>query len=108
MNDPAGRAKAVDSLRSLLERLGSPELTLPEAKALRQRFHKSWVRSFRIEIVHRCACNTRFVLHHGMLEVGRLEHFTILLISAKLIVRTLFLLIRRQTQTFSPRPAPFT
>jgi len=35
MNDPAGQAKAIDSLRSLLERLGSPELTLPEAKFLR-------------------------------------------------------------------------
>jgi len=35
MNDPAGQAKAIDSLRSLLERLGSPKLTLPEAKFLR-------------------------------------------------------------------------
>ena len=35
MNDRAGQAKASDSLRSLLERLGSPELTLPEAKFLR-------------------------------------------------------------------------
>ncbi len=35
MNDPAGQAKTIDSLRSLLERLGSPELTLPEAKLLR-------------------------------------------------------------------------
>jgi hypothetical protein len=35
MNDPAGQAKAIDSLRSLLERLVSPELTLPEAKFLR-------------------------------------------------------------------------
>jgi len=35
MNDPAGQAKAIDSLRSLLERLGSPELTLHEAKFLR-------------------------------------------------------------------------
>ncbi len=35
MNDPAGQAKAIDSLCSLLERLGSPELTLPEAKFLR-------------------------------------------------------------------------
>ncbi len=37
MNDPAGQAKAIDSLRNLLERLGSPELTLPEAKSLRSR-----------------------------------------------------------------------
>ncbi|MGD0042688.1 MAG: hypothetical protein ABSE84_20170 [Isosphaeraceae bacterium] len=35
MNDPTGQAKVIDSLRSLLERLGSPELTLPEAKFLR-------------------------------------------------------------------------
>jgi hypothetical protein len=35
INDPAGQAKAIDSLRGLLERLGSPELTLPEAKFLR-------------------------------------------------------------------------
>lgn len=35
MNDPAGQAKAIDSLRSLLERLDSPELMLPEAKFLR-------------------------------------------------------------------------
>ena len=35
MNDPTGQAKAIDSLRSLLERLGSPELTLPEAEFLR-------------------------------------------------------------------------
>ncbi len=35
MNDRAGQAKAVVSLRSLLERLGSPELTLPEAEFLR-------------------------------------------------------------------------
>ncbi len=35
VNDPAGQAKVIDSLRSLLERLGSPELTLPEAKFLR-------------------------------------------------------------------------
>jgi hypothetical protein len=35
MNDPAGQAKAIDSLRSLLERLRSPDLTLPEAKFLR-------------------------------------------------------------------------
>jgi hypothetical protein len=35
MNDPAGQVKTIDSLRSLLERLGAPELTLPEAKFLR-------------------------------------------------------------------------
>ncbi|MGZ3485874.1 MAG: hypothetical protein ACXVBY_03270 [Isosphaeraceae bacterium] len=35
MNDPTGQAKVIDSLRSLLERLGSPEITLPEAKFLR-------------------------------------------------------------------------
>jgi hypothetical protein len=34
-NDPAARAKAIDSLRSLLERLTSPDLTLAEAKCLR-------------------------------------------------------------------------
>lgn len=35
LNDLTGQAKAIASLRSLLERLGSPELTLPEAKFLR-------------------------------------------------------------------------
>ncbi len=35
VSDPAGQAKASDSLRRLLERLASPELTLPEAKFLR-------------------------------------------------------------------------
>ena len=35
VNDPTGQAKVIDSLRSLLERLGSPEITLPEAKFLR-------------------------------------------------------------------------
>ncbi len=40
MNGPAGQAKAIDSLRSLLERLGSPELTLPEAKFLRSQISR--------------------------------------------------------------------
>ena len=35
VNDPTGQAKVIDSLRSLLKRLGSPELMLPEAKLLR-------------------------------------------------------------------------
>jgi hypothetical protein len=35
MNDPTGQAKVIDSLRSLLKRLSSPELMLPEAKLLR-------------------------------------------------------------------------
>jgi hypothetical protein len=35
VNDPTGQAKVIDPLRRLLERLGSPELTLPEAKFLR-------------------------------------------------------------------------
>ncbi len=35
VNDPTGQAKVIDPLRSLLERPGSPELTLPEAKFLR-------------------------------------------------------------------------
>ena len=33
--DSAGQAKAIDSLRTLLDRLGSPEVTLPEAQFLR-------------------------------------------------------------------------
>ena len=40
MNDPTGQAKAIDSLRSLLERLGSPELTLPEARFLRSQISR--------------------------------------------------------------------
>ena len=40
MNDSTGLAWMIDSLRDLLERLGSPDLTLVEAKALRsQVFH---------------------------------------------------------------------
>ncbi len=35
MNDSSGRTKAMDALRTLLERLVSPDLTLPEAKVLR-------------------------------------------------------------------------
>jgi hypothetical protein len=34
-NDSTAQAKAIDSLRSLLERLSSPDLTLAEAKCLR-------------------------------------------------------------------------
>ena len=40
VNDSAGHAKAIDSLRSLLERLGSPDLTLPEAKYLRLQIYQ--------------------------------------------------------------------
>ncbi len=35
MNDPAGQARTTVSLRSLLERLVAPDLTLPEARFLR-------------------------------------------------------------------------
>jgi hypothetical protein len=35
MNDQDRQAKMIESLRSLLERLGSSELTLPEAKLVR-------------------------------------------------------------------------
>jgi hypothetical protein len=35
MIDQEGVSKTIESLRSLLERLDSPELTLPEAKLLR-------------------------------------------------------------------------
>ena len=40
VNDPTGQAKVIDSLRSLLERLGSPELTLPEARFLRSQISR--------------------------------------------------------------------
>ena len=40
MNDSTGPARMIDSLRDLLERLVSPDLTLVEAKVLRsQVFH---------------------------------------------------------------------
>jgi hypothetical protein len=40
MIDSSGSARMIDSLRDLLERLGSPDLTLVEAKVLRsQVFH---------------------------------------------------------------------
>jgi hypothetical protein len=35
MIDQAGQDKLLESLRSLLQRLEAPDLTLPEAKALR-------------------------------------------------------------------------
>jgi hypothetical protein len=40
MNEPAGEAKTIDLLRNLLEQLGSPELTLPEAKFLRSQIYQ--------------------------------------------------------------------
>jgi hypothetical protein len=40
MNEPAGQAETIDLLRNLLERLGSPELTLPEAKFLRSQVYQ--------------------------------------------------------------------
>ena len=66
MNDSAGQAKAMVSLRSLLERLGSPELTLPEAKFLRSQI--SQVRrnqpgpgSFGGLLLARCSSSCRHV-----------------------------------------------
>jgi hypothetical protein len=38
-SDQHGQAKTIESLKGLLERLGSPDLTLPEARRLRSQVH---------------------------------------------------------------------
>ncbi len=39
-NELPGQTRPIDFLRHLLERLGSPDLTLPEARCLRVRIHQ--------------------------------------------------------------------
>jgi len=39
MTNTPGQPKTIESLKGLLERLGSPDLTLPEAKRLRSQLH---------------------------------------------------------------------